>query len=84
MKIGVGMDGNGHFRAANIQNRKDIINVLQYISEGEWFDHIASLLDVGRFEKINWNNPDYITELEWNKLMRQFEQRGTFEIVDIK
>ena len=77
MRIGVCMDSNGHFRASLITDRKKLLNVIEEVNDGEHYDYIVEKY------KFDFTNVDSISEDDWNNIIRHFEERGTFEIVEL-
>jgi hypothetical protein len=81
MKIGVCVDGDGHFNAAKITDRPGIIQVLKAIMDGDYFEDAKEDLDDNLFDKAD----DYMlfTDEEWLEFVHNFVQRNTFELVEI-
>lgn len=75
MKVIVAMDGDGHFRAAQITNRKESLEVIQSISDGEYFDDVCDMEDLKK--------PQEIDDANWESYLINFVQRGTCEILNI-
>lgn len=73
--LGVGMDGDGHFFVTELSDRETTIIHLKTIMDG---DHYANIVD-------EYGEPDprwlFSGWLEW---LRNFEQRGSFEFVELK
>jgi len=81
MKIGVCVDGDGHFNAAKITDRPSVMKVLKAIMDGDYFEDVTEELDDSLYERID----DYMlfTEEEWLEFVHTFEQRNTFELIEI-
>jgi hypothetical protein len=77
MKIGVCMNSNGHFRAAKLTDRTELLKVIEAVNDGEHYDYIVEK------NKFDFTNVDTISQDDWDNIIRHFEQRGTFEIVNI-
>lgn len=73
--VGVGMDGDGHFFVVNISDREKTIEHLQRIQDGDYYEDMI--------EEYGKPEPYWLFKgwLEW---LRNFEQRGTFEFIEIE
>ncbi len=78
MEIVVAMDGDGHFKSARLGSkyRDHVLDVLKSVSDGDYF---ANTKDENDFPE-NYNS---LSDEEWEKLIKKFTQRGTFEIIDL-
>lgn len=73
MKIVVALDGDGHFTAAPIEERKKVVeSVLMKIHDGDYFRDIN---DVDDYMSLN--------DEEWLNYLGNFTQRGTCNILTI-
>ena len=76
-RIVVGMDGNGHFQCAPIQDRHEVIRVLKSISDGEYY------IDMMNHKKLEDVEPWTHSLVDWDIFINEFTQRGICEIVII-
>ena len=82
MKIGIALDGDGHFVAAELADRSGIIKILEACNQGG--DHVVyTIHDLNPYEKELWENYKILSIEAWEKILRNFEQRGTFEIINL-
>jgi len=78
MKLVVGLDGDGHFRVANYNDRLDVINLLKKLEDGNTWDNV----DIKYIEHIEFRN---LSEEDWNEfLCDNFVARGRCEIVEFE
>jgi len=75
MKVVVCLDNDGHFQAARLDDKETSLEVLKSVDDGQWFDDKK---DDNEFPE------DYskLSDEDWDSLMQDFVQRGTFEIVE--
>lgn len=87
MRIGAGMDGDGHFRVALYDERSAMVSLLQDIHDGDYFYDV--IRDYAQKHHLNPSSDawiDYAYSLDrdqWFVFLSQFTQRGTFELLDI-
>jgi hypothetical protein len=76
------MDGNGHFDVAKLENRKEVLDLLKVIHDGDyWINTYEDSLD-----EIGLELESDLYEIDedlWVGFVTSFEQRGTMEIIDI-
>jgi hypothetical protein len=74
------MDGNGHFNAVDLTNRKEVIKLLKKIHDGDyWLDiYEKALHEVGL--ELESDLLD-INDTNWVEFVETFKQRGTMEII---
>lgn len=82
MRFCVCMDGNGHFDVAKLENRKEVLDLLKVIHDGDyWINTYEDSLD-----EIGLELESDLYEIDedlWVGFVTSFEQRGTMEIIDI-
>ena len=82
MKVAVILDDDGHFQLAKLRDREEVIKLLELSDEGG--DRIESeVQNLGEQDKHLWDNKLIISQYYFDRLMLNFEQRGTFEIIEI-
>jgi len=81
MKVVVSMDGDGHFDVAKLSDRAGTIRVLQSAQDGEYYDMVVDDFDKEDYSVIT-NYNDY-SKTNFERVIREFVQRGTVEIVNI-
>jgi hypothetical protein len=81
MKVAVGLDEDGHFMLSNIENRKDTINLLKKISDGDLWENDAE----DNLENCDLKESDlYECPLgRFEQFVYQFQCRGRIEIKEI-
>jgi len=82
MKVVATMDGDGHFQVAALSDREKAMTVLEACDEGG--DYIEDIVDgLEPYEQEIWENWKIISQEAWERVICHFEQRGTFEIIEI-
>jgi hypothetical protein len=81
MKVVVAMDGDGHYNVAKLFDREKAKKVLLKAQDGCYYDDVIN--DMPREDYENFENHKFTNDIEWDRLIRFFVQRGTFEIVDL-
>ena len=82
MKIVVIMNSDGHFSAADCNDRQAVIELFDEVSEG--WDYIEDVVDgLDDHEKELWDQRANISQDVYNDLLRNFEQRGMLEILEV-
>lgn len=75
----IALDSDGHFQLSDITNRKETINLLKSIHDGDyWADIIDDTL-----EAVGLNveqDLDTVDDKTWVEFVKYFEQRATMEI----
>jgi len=80
MTIGVALDGDGHFHAAPIDNRKKVLNILKLIQDG---DHFADMLNDKEIPTDKLEDVLKLSQDEWFEYYFVFVQRGAFETIEL-
>ena len=76
------MDGNGHFQVARMTERYKVVEVLEASDEGgDRIENVVNKLDES-WDHF-WEHKFIISQHYFEKLMEHFQQRGTFEIIEI-
>ncbi len=80
MKVCVCMDGDGHFDVAKLENRKEVLDLLKVIHDGDYWENTYedSLAEVGLELESDLFEID---DDKWVEFVQTFEQRGTMEII---
>lgn len=82
MKIAVILDDDGHFQAAALTDREGTMKILEASDEGG--DRIQD--DYGNlepYERELFDNYKIISKEAWERVIGNFTQRSTFEILEI-
>ena len=82
MKIAVILDDDGHFDAALLTDRENIMRILKLSDEGgdRIEDDYANLIP---YEQELWDDYKIISNEAWERIIGNFTQRSTFEILEI-
>lgn len=78
MRIGIVLDDMGHFRAVSVLDRPSTIKMLKEFDGGDYWSNMIED-QYPNFEDTSV----HLSNEEWLNIIREFEQRGTFEIVDL-
>ena len=80
-KLCIGMDSDGHFMAAKLDNRPKVIELLKEVYDGDYWENTGK--DV--LQEFDITEEELLTtdDNEWTDFVRHMEQRGTVEIVTI-
>jgi len=82
MKVAVIMDDDGHFQVASLTDREKVMEILELSDEGG--DRIEiDVDDLKPYEKELWGNYKIISNDAWERIIDNFTERGTFEIIEI-
>lgn len=73
--VGVGVDGDGHFFITNISDREETICHLKTIQDGDYYDNLV--------DEYGEADPRWLFS-GWLDWLRNFEQRGIFEFIELK
>jgi hypothetical protein len=80
MKVCVCMDGNGHFDLAKLENRKEVLDLLKVIHDGDYWENTYE----DSLEEVDLELESDLFEIDddkWVEFVQTFEQRGTMEII---
>lgn len=82
MRFCVCMDGYGHFNVAKLENRKEVLELLKVIHDGDYWENTYedSLNEIGLELESDLFEID---DDKWVEFVETFEQRGTMEIIDV-
>ena len=82
MKVAVIMDDDGHFQVTSLTDREKVMEILELSDEGG--DRIEiDVDDLKPYEKELWGNYKIISNDAWERIIDNFTERGTFEIIEI-
>ena len=82
MKVMIIMNDDGHFSAADCNDRQAIVELFDEL-EGGW-DYIEDIVEeLDDHEKELWNQRANISQDVYVDLLRNFEQRGMLEIIEL-
>jgi len=80
MKVCVCMDGDGHFDLAKLENRKEVLDLLKVIHDGDYWENTYE----DSLEEVDLELESDLFEIDddkWVEFVQTFEQRGTMEII---
>ena len=80
MKVCVCMDGNGHFDLAKLENRKEVLDLLKVIHDGDYWENTYE----DSLEEVDLELESDLFQIDddkWVEFVQTFEQRGTMEII---
>ena len=80
MKVCVCMDGDGHFDLAKLENRKEVLDLLKVIHDGNYWENTYE----DSLEEVDLELESDLFEIDddkWVEFVQTFEQRGTMEII---
>lgn len=81
-KIGVILDGDGHFQVAKIDDRPAMIKLLKKIEDGDAWDNMAEEY-FSEYKCEHEIDLLHCDEDDWIGFISEFIQRGSFEITDM-
>lgn len=81
MKINyvISIDGDGNFNATPINQREKVFNDIKSIHYGDYLANMIDDFPIDFFKDLSIFKDD-----EWLKIITQFEQRGTLQIIEIE
>jgi hypothetical protein len=74
------MDGDGHFDLAKLENRKEVLDLLKVIHDGDYWENTYE----DSLEEVDLELESDLFEIDddkWVEFVQTFEQRGTMEII---
>jgi hypothetical protein len=75
------MDGDGHFHAVHIDNRKQVINAIKSVEDG---NHYVNVIDDMDFDDTLSNFYENFTDQEFRDFVGNFIERGRCEQITIE
>jgi len=84
MKILVSHNSDGHFSAVSLSDREKTRKFLFGYDEDDGSDYVEQIIkEFDPQTKSYWDNYSIISDYTFERLIREFEQRGTMEIIEL-
>jgi len=80
-KLVVCVDGDGHFHAVDVNDRKEVFKALKKIEDGDFWANEIQSYDQKDFNEQSWLD---LSDEHWLNRLSDLECRGRMELVEIK